>query len=69
MMTAEMVTSSEALSLLSSMYLCKPSGVVIENWKVALAEDLSIFLADLKTALHEIDMTSEIEMENLLWEY
>lgn len=55
--------------MLSSMYLCKPSRATIENWKAALAEDSSIFLADLKTALHEIDVTSESEMENLLWEY
>ena len=55
--------------MLSSMYLFKPSRVVIENWKAALAEDSSIFLADLKTALNDIDGASEKEMEDLLWEY
>ena len=69
MMTAEMATPSEALGLLSSMYLCKPSRKVIESWKAALAEDSSIFLADIKSALNEIDVASEDEMENLLWEY
>lgn len=69
MKTMEMVTPSEAIELLSSMYLCKPSREVIENWKRALAEDSSIFLADLKKATIDIDVASEKDMEELLWEY
>jgi len=69
MATMEIVTPSEAIELLSSMYLCKPSREVIENWKRALAEDSSIFLADLKKATIDIDAASEREMEDLSWDY
>jgi TorA maturation chaperone TorD len=69
MMTAEIATLSETLKLLSSMYLCKPSRESIENWKGALAEDPSIFLADLKKAAGDIDVGSVEELEELLWEY
>lgn len=69
MMTAEMVTPGEAFGLLSSMYLCPPSREALENWKRALAEDTSIFLADLKKAISGIDLNSEEEVENLLSEY
>ena len=69
MTTAEMVTPGEAFGLLSSMYLCKPSREALENWKRALAEDTSIFLADLKKEISGIDLNSEEEVENLLSEY
>lgn len=69
MTTAEMVTPGEAFGLLSSMYLCKPSKEALENWKRALAEDTTIFLADLKRAISGIDLNSEEEVENLLSEY
>lgn len=69
MITAEMVTPSEALNLLSSVYLCKPSAESIENWKKALAEDSSILFDDLKKAINVIDIGSEKELEELLWEY
>src|SRR5574340_779574 len=69
MMTAEIVTPSEALELLSSMYLCKPSMTVIENWKIALSEDASVFLHELKEAVSEISTSSNAEFEELLWEY
>ncbi len=68
-MTAEMVTPSETLELLSNMYLCKPSKTSIENWKGMLAEDTSIFLDDLRKAINEIDIGSRKELEELLWEY
>jgi len=51
------------------MYLCKPSLTAVENWKGALAEDTSIFLADLRKAISGIDLTSEEVREDLLWEY
>jgi TorA maturation chaperone TorD len=69
MTTMQTATPSEAIELLSSMYLCKPSHEVIENWKRALAEDSSIFLADLKKATIEIDVVAEKEMEDLMWDY
>ena len=69
MMTIEIARPSDAIGLLSSMYLCKPSKESIENWKVALAEDSSILLADLKKAICEIDVASVEELEELLWEY
>ena len=69
MMTAEIVTPSEAVELLSSMYVCKPSVETIENWKTALKEDTSIFLQELKDSVIEINTASEEELEELLWEY
>jgi len=60
---------ADAIGLLGSMYLCEPSREALENWKSALAEDTSIFLADLKRALNGIDLNREEEMENLLSEY
>ena len=69
MMTAEMVTPSEALELLSSMYFCKPSVAAIENWKMALSEDTSIFLQELKESITGINTASAKELEELLWEY
>jgi len=64
-----MTTPSEELSLLSNMYLCKPSREVLENWKTALSGESSLFLDELKKALNEIDTTSESELDELLWEY
>jgi TorA maturation chaperone TorD len=69
MITSSIASPSEAIGLLSSMYLCKPSRAAIENWKRALVEDTSIFLDDLKKAIGGIDMTSEDELDELLWEY
>jgi putative dimethyl sulfoxide reductase chaperone len=65
----EMVTPSEAIELLSSMYLCKPSREAIENWRGALDADSSVFLADLKKAINDIDTVAEKEMEDLMWDY
>ena len=64
-----MITPSETLSLLSSMYLCKPSRETLTNWKGALSGESSIFLDELKKAINAIDTTSERELEDLLWEY
>ncbi len=69
MMIEEMTTPSEALSLLSSMYLCKPSREALENWKTALSRESTLFLEELKKAISKIDTTSEAELEELLWEY
>jgi TorA maturation chaperone TorD len=64
-----MATPSEAVALLCSMYLCKPSREAVENWKAVLAEDTSDLLVALKKAISEVDPASEGELENLLWEY
>lgn len=69
MMTMELARPSEAIGLLSSMYLCTPTRKAIENWKRALAEDSSIFLADLKKAIDGTDTTSEEQIEELVLEY
>jgi TorA maturation chaperone TorD len=60
---------SMALSLMGSMYLCKPSKDAIERWKKVLAGDTAIFMNDLKKAIDEIDVVSEQEMEKLVCEY
>ena len=69
MTTVEIATPEEAIGLLGSMYLCKPSREALENWKRALAEDTSIFLAELKKAVSGVDMNSEEELENILSDY
>jgi TorA maturation chaperone TorD len=69
MTTSEIATPGEAIAMLGSMYLCKPTREAVQNWKTALAEDTSIFLVDLKKATISIDLNSEEELENLLSEY
>lgn len=64
-----MIKPSTALSLMSSMYLCKPSKEAIEGWKMMLADDTAIFMHDLKKAIDEIDVTSGQELERLVCEY
>jgi len=59
----------KTLNLLSSMYLCKPTREAIENWKALLSEDVPDFMLDLKDAIDEINLNSEQELEDLLWEY
>lgn len=61
--------ASKPLSLLSSIYLCKPSREAIESWRALFAEDTTIFLQDLKNAIDKIDTSSNRELEDLLWEY
>lgn len=60
---------SKALSILSSMYLCRPTKENIETWKQLLEKDDSGFMYDLRIALKEIDVNSELELDKLLWEY
>ncbi|MBF0556814.1 MAG: molecular chaperone TorD family protein [Nitrospirae bacterium] len=68
-MTTVMVEPARVVSLLSSMYLCKPSGTAIEKWKMVLAGDTSLFLWDMKEALKEIDTESKKGLEDILWDY
>jgi TorA maturation chaperone TorD len=56
-------------SLLSSMYLCKPTKGAIENWKILFAEDVPDFMSGLKESINGIDSDSEEQLSDLLWEY
>jgi TorA maturation chaperone TorD len=60
---------SDTLSLLSSMYLCKPAKEALENWKALLSGDVPDYMRDMKNAVDEINPGSEQELEDLLWEY
>jgi TorA maturation chaperone TorD len=60
---------STALSLMGSMYSCKPSKEAVQKWKRVLADDTAIFMHDLRKAIDEIDATSGQEMERLLCEH
>lgn len=68
-MTTTIMNPSKALSILSSMYLCRPTKENIETWKQLLEKDDSGFIYDLRIALKEIDVNSEQELDKLLWEY
>lgn len=68
-MTTTIMNPSKALSILSSMYLCRPTKENIETWKQLLEKDDSGFMYDLRIALKEIDVNSERELDKLLWEY
>ncbi|MCL4491899.1 MAG: molecular chaperone TorD family protein [Nitrospirae bacterium] len=60
---------SGTLSLLSSMYLCKPTSEALASWKALLSGDIPDYLRDVKNAVDDIDLNSEQELEDLLWEY
>ena len=67
-----MIAGSEwqiTCSLLSSMYICKPAREALKNWKTLVSEDMPDFMLDLKDAIDEINLNSEQELEDLLWEY
>src|SRR5664279_275994 len=59
----------ETCGLLGSMYLCKPDRETLDSWRALLSEAVPDILSDLKDALEKIDMASESELEDLLWEY
>jgi len=61
--------ASKPLSLLSSIYLCKPTKEALNNWRALLSEDAPISLQELKDAIKKIDASSQKELEDLLWEY
>ena len=68
-MTVMTIDFQKTLTVLSSMYLCKPTKDVVEGWRTALSENAPAFLSGLKTALDGLDVSSEQEQEDLLWEY
>jgi TorA maturation chaperone TorD len=51
------------------MYLCKPDRETLDSWRALLSEAVPDILSDLKDALEKIDMASDSELEDLLWEY
>ena len=57
------------LSLLSSMYLCRPTKGSLASWKTLFPNDIPDYLRDLKSAVDGMDLSSEQELEDLLWEY
>jgi TorA maturation chaperone TorD len=59
----------KASGLLGSMYLCKPDRETLDSWKALFSQVVPDILSDLKDALDQIDMASESELEDLLWEY
>jgi len=56
-------------ALLSSMYLCKPTRESLANWRQVLMDEPLAEADELKRALDAIDLDSEQELEDLLWEY
>ena len=59
----------KACGLLGSMYLCKPDRETLDSWRALFPEGVPDILSDLKDALNKIDMASDSELEDLLWEY
>ena len=51
------------------MYLCKPTGEALASWQKLLTEEPLIKAEHLREALDAIDLDSERELEDLLWEY
>lgn len=60
---------SAIFALLSSMFLCRPTKNAIAQWRGLLGGDVPPFLADLRKTLNGIDLNSEIDIENILWDY
>lgn len=56
-------------ALLSSIYLCEPTPENLENWRQMLRDEPLEEAQELKTALDALDLSSEQELEDLLWEY
>ncbi len=69
MMALMTMDFQKALSLLSSMYLCPPTKEVIKNWKPLLDGEVLCSFLGLREAIQKIDLDSEEELEELLWEY
>ncbi len=55
--------------LLGNIYLCKPTKEAIKNWKELLSGDVRHSLSELRRAIDGIDVYSEQEFEDLLWEF
>jgi TorA maturation chaperone TorD len=68
-MTVMTVDVQKTLTILASMYLCKPTKDGIEGWRSALSDTEPDYLSGMKAALDGIDTASEQELEDVLWEY
>jgi putative dimethyl sulfoxide reductase chaperone len=62
-------SSGHLFSLLGSMYLCKPTGEALASWQQLLKDEPLVEAEDLRKALDAVDLDSEQELEDLLWEY
>lgn len=63
------IDSAKIFALLSNLYLCKPTKEALQNWKALLSESVPDSLSRLKDAIDKIDLYSEQEIEDLIWEY
>jgi len=63
------MVSSKTLALLSNLYLCRPTKEAIQTWKELLSGGVPDFLMQLKAAIEKMDLRSEQDFEDLLWEY
>ena len=62
-------SSGNLFSLLGNMYICKPTGEALASWQQLLKDDPLAETEDLRKALDAVDLDSEQELEDLLWEY
>jgi TorA maturation chaperone TorD len=56
-------------ALLSSMYLCKPSRESLANWRQLLEDEPLAEAEALRMALDAVNLGSEQELEDILWDY
>lgn len=56
-------------ALLSNMYLCKPTRESLANWRQLLKDEPFAEAEDLRCALDAINLASEQELEDILWDY
>jgi TorA maturation chaperone TorD len=61
--------NARLFALLGSMYLCKPTLESLANWRQLLKEAPLDQAEALERALDAIDLASEQELEDILWEY
>jgi TorA maturation chaperone TorD len=59
---------NRVFSLLSSLYLCTPTGAAVADWRTTLADPPQLF-HPLQEALALINVDSAQELEHLLWEF
>jgi TorA maturation chaperone TorD len=60
---------SAVFGLLASMYLCKPTADAIANWRDLMSGSAPEPLRDLSEVLERINLNSEEETQDLLWDY
>lgn len=60
---------SAVFGLLASMYLCKPTADAIVSWRDLMSGSVPEPLRDLSEVLERINLNSEKEMQDLLWDF